>query len=136
MTQFTKDGQVKTLRELKIIYPLSFGPNTPAELGWSVYVPPAVPPTPEQIRAQRKMERTLAVAAITVTVTSGKVFDGDEDSTSRMIKALKVADLTGATETTWTLADNSIATVTKVELQEALTLAMLEQAALWPITVE
>lgn len=87
-------------------------------------------------RAQRKQARAEAVAAIKVTTTSGKTFDGDEDSQARMARAVLIAQATGLTETSWTLADNTIATVTLPELTEALALAGQQQAALWPIPPE
>lgn len=91
------------------------------------------PPTPEQLREQAKAARTAAVAAITVTVTSGKVFDGDEASQTRMARAIIGMQAAAAPTITWTLADNTIAEVTVAELTEALILAGQQQAALWPI---
>ncbi len=89
--------------------------------------------TAGQLRAEAKVARTAAVAAITVTTSTGKVFDGDERSQERMTRAVMISQLTGLTSTTWTLADNSIATVTLAEMVEALALAGQAQAALWPI---
>lgn len=90
-------------------------------------------PSPEALRDQAKASRAAAVAAIDVTVSTGKVFDGDEDSQARMSRAIQIAQITGATSTNWTLADNTVATVTLDELREALALAGQQQAALWPI---
>lgn len=96
-------------------------------------VPPFVRP---KSREQLKQERAAAVAAIKVTTSTGRTFDGDEDSQARMARAVLIAQATGLTETTWTLADNSIATVTLPELTEALALAGQQQAALWPIPAD
>lgn len=90
-------------------------------------------PTPEELRANAKAARTEAVAAITVTTSTGKVFDGDEQSQERMARAILISQLTGLTSTTWTLADNAIVAVTLAELTEALILSGQQQAALWPI---
>jgi hypothetical protein len=91
------------------------------------------PPTPEQLREQAKAARAAAVAAIDVTVTSGKTFDGDEDSQTRMARAILGMQAAAVPTITWTLADNTIAEVTVAELTEALILAGQQQAALWPI---
>jgi hypothetical protein len=80
-----------------------------------------------------KKERALAVADIKVTTSLGRTFDGDEDSQERMARAIMISQLTGITSTTWTLADNSVTTVTLAELSEALALAGQQQSVLWPI---
>ena len=64
--------------------------------------------------------------AIKVTTQSGKTFDGDELSQTRIARALQIGQFTGQTSTAWKLADDTVHQVTYVELQEALTLAMLE----------
>jgi hypothetical protein len=93
-------------------------------------VPPAPPPPPT--REELKQARQVAVDAITVTV-NGKVFDGDEISQGRMVRALRVADITGQTSCTWVLHDNSAVEVTRDELAQALSLAMEAQGAIWVI---
>ena len=80
---------------------------------------------------QTKMHRTEAVARIRVTTTSGKTFDGDETSQTRMARAVVALQAAGQTETLWVLADNTPATVTLAELSEALALAGAEQTRLW-----
>jgi len=89
----------------------------------------ALPPTREHLKAAR----AEAVARITVTTSIGNTFDGDEDSQSRMSRAILISQATGQTETTWTLGDNSIVTVTSAELMEALALAGQQQSELWAI---
>lgn len=86
-------------------------------------------PTREQLKAAR----TDVVRRIQVATSTGKTFDGDEDSQTRMARAILIAQATGQTSTQWTLADNTIATVTLAELTEALALAGQRQAELWPI---
>ncbi len=55
---FQKDGEVKSLNELRKMYPnVSFSSNTPIELGWSPYIYPAPTKTQDQI----KLELTHAV---------------------------------------------------------------------------
>jgi hypothetical protein len=71
------------------------------------------------------------VATILVTTISGKVFDGDEKSQDRMVRAIQVAAITGLTETQWKLADNSRVMVTLDELKEALALAGQEMSRIW-----
>ena len=80
---------------------------------------------------QNKTHRTEAVARIRVTTTSGKVFDGDETSQTRMARAVVALQAAGQTETLWVLADNTPTMVTLDELAEALALAGAEQTRLW-----
>ena len=84
-------------------------------------------------RKKFKANRTAAVAAIVVTVGE-KQFDGDEESQTRMARAL-VGMVEGGT-ISWVLADNSVAVATKGELTEALRLAGAEQSALWAQAAE
>lgn len=90
--------------------------------------------TPEEQEAQKlaiaKRERAAKVAAITVEV-DGMVFDGDEQAQSRMARAITAAETTGLESTVWVLADNTVATVTKVQLQQALAKAMIAMSKLW-----
>jgi hypothetical protein len=84
-------------------------------------------------REAAKVARAAAVAAITVTTTTGKTFDGDEDSQTRMARAIIGLQAAGVPTITWTLADNTVVAVTLAELTEALILSGQQQAALWPI---
>ncbi len=83
------------------------------------------------VAQQAKMQRTEAVARIRVTTASGKVFDGDETSQTRMARAVVALQAAGQTETLWVLADNVPTTVSLDELAEALALAGAEQTRLW-----
>lgn len=76
-----------------------------------------------------KAQRAEAVQNITVTTAAGNTFDGDEESQTRMARAI-VALPEGAT-VPWVLADNSILQATASELREALALSGAEQARLW-----
>jgi hypothetical protein len=101
---------------------------------WVEHVPvPPDPETEEQYRARKKRERDEAVSNIAVTVTSGKVFDGDETSQGRMSRAIIGMQAASVSEIGWTLANNEHVTVTIAELTEALILAGLAQSALWEI---
>ena len=80
---------------------------------------------------QKKATREEVVARIRVTTASGKVFDGDETSQTRMARAVVALQAAGQAETLWVLADNTPATVTLAELAEALALAGAEQTRLW-----
>lgn len=90
--------------------------------------------TPEEQEAQElaiaKRERAAKVAAITVEV-DGMVFDGDEQAQSRMARAITAAETAGLESTVWVLADNTVATVTKAQLQQALAKAMIAMSELW-----
>lgn len=90
--------------------------------------------TPEEQEAQNlaiaKRERAAKVAAITVEV-DGMTFDGDEQAQSRMARAITAAEIAGLESTVWVLADNTVATVTKVQLQQALAKAMIAMSELW-----
>lgn len=96
--------------------------------------PAPVEPTPEEIE-QKELEeakrvRKEAVEAIKVEV-DGMTFDGDEVAQSRMARAITASDAAGMDSTVWVLADNTVATVTKAQLQQALSKAMLAMAELW-----
>lgn len=90
--------------------------------------------TPEEQEAQNlaiaKRERAAKVAAITVEV-DGMTFDGDEQAQSRMARAITAAETAGLESTVWVLADNTVKNVTKAQLQQALSKAMLAMAELW-----
>lgn len=77
-----------------------------------------------------KRERKVAVARIVVEV-DGMAFDGDETSQTRMARS--IVAMTDEDRMPWVLSDNSIAEVTKHQLQAALRLAGLKQAELWTV---
>lgn len=81
-------------------------------------------------RQKFKQVRAEAVAAVVVTV-GGKPFDGDEESQTRMARAL--VGMQDDETIQWVLADNSVIHATKAELTEALRLAGAAQTALWAI---
>lgn len=83
-------------------------------------------------RALFKIERDALVAGIRVTTSNGRQFDGDELSQSRIARAIAGLQAQPDTLTVrWVLSDNSVADVDVIELQEALSLAILRQAELW-----
>lgn len=86
---------------------------------------------PNLARELAKSTRQAAVDRIRVTTSSGKVFDGDEVSQGRMVRAIVAMQAIGAPDIVWVLADNTPTTVTPAELAEALALAGLEQSRLW-----
>lgn len=79
--------------------------------------------------AKAKQERAQAVHEIIVTTQAGNAFDGHEDAQNRMARAL--LGLGDADTMPWVLADNTVAQVTKAELQEALRLSGAAMAELW-----
>lgn len=59
---FQKDGSVFNAAQLKALHPnISFGPNTPAELG---YTPYEMPPAPNGITVMPIVSRFQALAAL------------------------------------------------------------------------
>lgn len=84
-----------------------------------------------QAQQQTKGKRDEAVARIRVTTASGKTFDGDETSQTRMARAVVALQAAGQTQTLWVLADNTPTMVSLDELSEALALAGAEQTRLW-----
>lgn len=95
----------------------------------AAYVAPT--PTAEELLAEKKRLRTATVGAITVTTTSGKVFDGNEKAQDRMARAVIAAGITGQSECTWVLANNVPTTVTLAELKEAMALSLQAMGAVW-----
>lgn len=96
--------------------------------------------TQEELEAealtQLKEQRASAVSKITVEV-DGMVFDGDEESQTRMSRTISAAKALGVdlatTTRTWVLADNTIAYPTIYQLAQALLLAGEAQTALWTV---
>ena len=85
--------------------------------------------TEDQLIKEFQTQREINVSKITVEV-DGMVFDGDEESTTRMLKPL--AALIEETDThLWVLHDNKIAYPTKAQFRKALTKAGQAQTALW-----
>lgn len=106
---------------------------------WEVYPLPAedveanTTALKKQQRQEAKEARASAVQAITVTTAAGNTFDGDETSQNRMARAVIALNATGVPSVNWVLADNSTISATAAELVEALALAGVAQAAIWPI---
>lgn len=94
------------------------------------YTAPVV--TGAQLHAQWKAQRQAEVAAIVVTTASGRLYNGDELSQGRMARMIVSLSGQPADATVrWVLADNTVALVGAIELQEALTLAAERQTELW-----
>lgn len=88
------------------------------------------PKTAEQLAQEAKQAKQLALDSITVTTTSGKVFDGREKDIPLMSGAIDASTVMGITEHPWKLYDNTVAIVTITELKEALVLSMQAIGAL------
>lgn len=84
-----------------------------------------------QAQQLAKVNRDESVSHIRVTTASGKTFDGDETSQTRMARAVVALQAAGQTQTLWVLADNVPTTVSLDELAEALALSGAEQTRLW-----
>ena len=143
--QYNQDGSVELLVTFASIGEVQFvaSPNDAEPHGRAIYAGavagdfgPIAPYTPrarsaQEIRLEKRRQRSATVNALTVTTASGKVFNADEESQNRMVRVLKVADLTGQTSCAWVLADDTVATITKAELEEALSLAVQAMGAIW-----
>jgi hypothetical protein len=81
-------------------------------------------PTAEELAAVAKVAKLAALDSITVTTSSGKVFDGNETARLNLLSAITASAIVGQTSANWKLADNTVQTVTLDELKEALTLAI------------
>lgn len=86
----------------------------------------------EEARNVAKADRQEQTRNIRVTTATGNVFQGDEVSQGRMTHVLQAyaAELPDGT-VEWILADNTVATVTMSELDEALRLSVDAQNAIW-----
>lgn len=107
------------------------GPCTDYEVVDGVVVYSPITKTPEEILTGKKDLRSSTIAKSTVTTSTGKLFDADEIAQARMDRALRVAELTGVTETTWVLATNDPVTITLDELKEAFILSVQAMGAVW-----
>jgi len=84
---------------------------------------------PLKMQAEKALEtkqtKVTALQTITVTTSSGNIFDGNESARINMVSVIAVADIAGITEKQWKLADNTVKLITLAELKEALLLAIL-----------
>jgi hypothetical protein len=85
----------------------------------------------EVVARVKKCVRDKRVEEIVVTTSTGKVFDGDEASQTRMTRTILAMSEFGVFTTSWRMADNSDAVVTREELAEALLLSGTAQASSW-----
>lgn len=89
-----------------------------------------------EVLAQAKQERAEEVFKITVEV-DGLIFDGDEDSQTRMARTITASQALGLPEDStisWAMADtnaNKVEQVTIAQLSKALYLAGCKQSELW-----
>lgn len=95
-----------------------------------VFTPPVK--TPEQILQEAKAERNQAVNNIVVEV-DGMIFDGNEDAQRRISVAITTANITGQQSVDWVLKNNTVATVTREQLEKVLALSMQEMQRLWTL---
>lgn len=83
-------------------------------------------------REARKADRDQAVAAIKVTSTKNRTFNGGETDTQRMLEPIAVLkEKPDGTTWMWVLADNTVAEVDLQEFLEVLELAGREKTRLW-----
>jgi len=89
--------------------------------------------TAERLLKERKEftnERHKLVSEIIVQVND-KEFNGDEESQTRMARAILAADIVNRDTVNWTLANNESIEVTLEELKMALVKSLEEMADLW-----
>ena len=90
----------------------------------------------EQIEKERleaaKAERAQAVQNIVVEV-DGMVFDGNEDAQRRISVAITTANITGQQTVDWVLKNNTVAHVTRGQLEQVLALSMQKMQELWTL---
>ncbi len=79
-------------------------------------------------KRKAKELRKSQIAGLTVTTTSGKVFNADKDARSALTTAVLLGE-TG-TSTSWKMADDTVEVITWEELKEALVLLDAAQTAL------
>ncbi|WP_290654493.1 hypothetical protein [Idiomarina sp.] len=95
-----------------------------------------LPSPEEEVRLFKESRQKLLDQAV-VTTTSGKEFDADEASMSRMVNALTAAsDEPDTTIIPWSLANDGTGVMTdctKAEIKEAHKLAVENMAAIWSI---
>ena len=78
---------------------------------------------------EAKSARPAQLAVLKVTTTSGLTFDADEISQDRMVRAISA--LSPLETIDWVLANNTCQSITREELQEALSLAIQEVTQIW-----
>lgn len=78
---------------------------------------------------QEKTIRAAEVKALVVETSSGKVFDANEDAQNRMSRA--ISTMSEGEDIAWVLADNTVVSVSREELREALRLASRAQTDIW-----
>lgn len=92
--------------------------------------------TPEEISheelAKAKAERAEAVQNIAVEV-DGMIFDGNEDAQRRISVAITTANITGQQSVDWVLKNNTVANVTREQLEKVLALSMQKMQRLWTL---
>jgi hypothetical protein len=74
--------------------------------------------------------RAEKLKSLTVTTSTGKVFDASDEARQNMADAIQASTFMGQTETYWKLADNTVAVVTLKEVREAHALAIQEKGKL------
>lgn len=89
--------------------------------------------TAAKARVVAKKARESQISVLTVTTTSGKVFDANEQALTRLTNAYTIGVANNIATTSWTLSNNTRVTVTLAEITEAMTLAGLAQNTIWGI---
>lgn len=102
-----------------------------SDIDWSqrVSVADKVREAAQSTHEEWKADRELAVRSLVVEV-DGLRFDGNEISQNRIARAVAASDSTEQM-VAWTLADNTVVTVTVLQLKKALSLASTKQTEIW-----
>ena len=96
---------------------------------WVLTEKSPLPSEADEALLRLKEARKFVVSNITVTTSAGNVFDGNEDAQSRMSRAIVAMEANDTLP--WVLASNTVISVTRDELKEALRLAGLEMTRIW-----
>ena len=79
----------------------------------------------KRLEELKKEAKQKALSTLKVTTKNENTFDGNEASRNNMIASLQSMEILNKDTIEWKLADNTIATINRDELREALSLAII-----------
>lgn len=133
-TSYVKLGRILRDSDLKQVSPCE-SDTDPDFVAYCAWVEAGNAPVlnfndvPQITLAAAKAQREAALAALKVTTQAGRTYDADETSQNRIARSLQGLDAGQGIQ--WVLADNTIATIPKEELEEVMHLAVVATAAIW-----
>lgn len=138
-TLYAKSGIIKRDSDGKQVMP-SMNPNNPNDQDLVEYyewvraggVPKQDLRNPDAILiADAKSTRSLILEGLVVTTSSGRSYDGDLESQTRI--ATSIASMSSNELTPWVLSDDTVAQVSREELLEALRIMRKKTTSIWII---